>query len=233
MKKRLLVIGLFVAIMALGLCACGQQGGSSAASDAAASAASEASSAASDAADAAAQEAADKLLESATTNLKTLGDILNLESSDFSSTYDEKQYACAFTYEDGWLRALVDLPDGTYEKLEEVFLTDEEKTRELLSPLEIADIQVIAANAPTQEEIDEMFVGKTGAEINELGLDFANLVVNGEETDCTLTDYPFDYLITFDGAVPDENTDDPNGALADLTIKAAAVQGLTWSALEG
>ena len=232
MKKKLLIAGLFVAVMALGLCACGQQGGSSAASDAAASAASAASDAAS-ATDAAVQEASDKLLESAKAAFGTIGDVFATETSDFTSTYDEKQYTCAFNFEDGWVRLVADLPDGMYDQLEEVFVTDDEKTKELLSSLPVTDCQVIAPSTPTQEEIDEMFVGKTGAEINELGLDFTNLVVNGEETDCNLTSFPFDYLITFDGAVPDENTEDVNAALADMTIKAAAIQGLSWSAIEG
>lgn len=241
MKRKLLLAGLFAAIMALALCACGQQGGSGSASGAASDASNAASSAAAsreaaDASgemDAATQEAADKLLESATTNLKTVGDLLNLESPDFFSSYNENQYVCAFGYEDGLLRAVADLPDGMYEKLEEVFLSDDDKARELLEPLEVTDIQVIAPSSPTQEEVDALFVGKTGAEMNELGVEFNNLVVNGEETDCNTSKYPFDYLITFDGAVPDEDTDDPNGALADLTIKAASVQGICWEALEG
>ena len=58
-------------------------------------------------------------------------------------------------------------------------------------------------------------------------------MVKGNEPDCVAVTGSFDYLITFDGKVADENTDDPAGAVADLKVNAAAIQGVNWMALEG
>ena len=102
---------------------------------------------------------------------------------------------------------------------------------ELLSPLAVTKADVLE---PLDDEAIAALAGKTGAELTSQGFTFMTgaMVVNGNETDCTATLGDFDYLITFDGAVPDENAEDVADAVADLAVSTASIQGVSWSTLE-
>lgn len=169
--------------------------------------------------------------QAATSEFATLGDVLSAETDSMTSTFNEERYACAFSYEGTWWHVEAALDEGMYEQLNEVWVEDQAKLEELLSPLAVTLAETI--DAPSDEELAAL-VGKTGADLVADGFTFAPycLVVNGDETDASTTKGSFDYLITFDGKVDDENTDDPAGAIADLTVTAANLQGVSWTVLE-
>jgi hypothetical protein len=119
-----------------------------------------------------------------------------------------------------------------YDQLNEVWTEDQDKVEELLSPLAVTKTDY---TSPLDVDSIEALAGKTGADLTAQGFTFmtGGMVVNGSETDCTATLGDFDYLITFDGAVPDENAEDVAAAVADLTVSSVSVQSVSWEYLEG
>jgi len=162
----------------------------------------------------------------------TLGDVFAADGERMSSTFDEQHYVCAFNYDGTWWRVEAALPDGMYDELNEVWVEDQAKVEELLSPLSVAKTDVLE---PLDVESIEALAGKTGADLAADGFTFVfgTLVVNGNKTDCVATLSSFDYLVTFDGVVPDENTEDVASAVADMTVSSASLQTVSWDALEG
>ena len=162
----------------------------------------------------------------------TLGEVFAAEGESMSSTFDEQRYVCAFNWGGSWWRIEAELPDGMYDQLNEVWIEDQDKVEELLSPLAVTKTDY---TGPLMVEEIEALVGKTGADLTAQGFTFmpGGMVVNGSETDCTATLGDFDYLITFDGAVPDEDAEDVAAAVADLTVSSVSVQSVSWEYLEG
>lgn len=162
----------------------------------------------------------------------TLGDVFAADGERMSSTFDEQHYVCAFNYDGTWWRVEAALPDGMYDELNEVWVEDQAKVEELLSPLSVAKTDVLE---PLDVESIEALAGKTGADLGADGFTFVfgTLVVNGNKTDCVATLGSFDYLVTFDGVVPDENAEDVASAVADMTVSSASLQTVSWDALEG
>ena len=187
-----------------------------------------------DAGDAAVEEAEATDIEKTaeTAPFATLGDVFAEDTESVASTFDEQRYVCAFNWGGSWWRIEAALPDGMYDELDEAWIEDEQKVEELLSPLEVTKAEAIS---PLTVEETEALVGKTGADLAAEGFTFmaGGMVVNGSETDCTSTLGSFDYLVTFDGAVPDENAEDVAAAVADLTVSSVSVQSVSWTALEG
>ena len=204
MKAKLIIATMLAAVLAMGLVACGQQGGSDSGSTPA----------------------------QTSSEFATLGDVLAADTESMTSTFDEKRYVCVFSAYGTWWRVEADLEEGFSDKLNEVWAEDQAKVEELLAPIAVTKAETL--EAPSDEEVSAL-VGKTGAELKADGYEFSagTLVVNGNDTDCVAVKGSFDYLITFDGKVADENTDDPAGAVADLKVNAAAIQGVSWTALEG
>lgn len=157
----------------------------------------------------------------------TLGDIISEEGKEgLMSTYDDDTYSCAFRYGGEWLRATATLPDGAYGQL-----VDGGDAGAILADVPVTGIDSLGAG-PSDEELASL-AGQTGAELELLGFVFlpGTLVVNGDVTDCCATRSPFDYLVTFDGAVADEGTPDAAGAVSGLVVRSVAVQGVSWDAL--
>ena len=150
----------------------------------------------------------------------TLGDVFAADGERMSSTFDEQHYVCAFNYDGTWWRVEAALPDGMYDELNKAWVEDQAKT-DVLEPLDVESIEALA--------------GKTGADLAADGFTFVfgTLVVNGNKTDCVATLGSFDYLVTFDGVVPDENAEDVASAVADMTVSSASLQTVSWDALEG
>ena len=210
-KTTVIIVAVAFAAMLLAIAGCGQQ---SQASGSGASAAFSESS------------------QAVTAPFATLGDVFAEDTEDMASIFDEQRYVCAFKWGGAWWRVEAALEDGMFDKLNEVWTEDEAKVEELVSPLAVAKAETI--DAPTVEELDALS-GKTGADLSADGFTFmaGGVAVNGNETDCTATKGSFDYLVTFDGAVADEDTDDPAGAVAEMTVAQVSLQGLSWDALEG
>lgn len=169
--------------------------------------------------------------QTASSEFATLGDVLSADTESMMATYDESRYACAFFYDGAWWHVEAALDDGMSKKIDETWVEDQTKLEELLSPLTVTLAEKL--DAPSDEEVAAN-VGKTGADLVADGFEFLPycLVVNGSATDATVTQGSFEYLITFDGVVDDENTEDPAGAVANMTVTDAVLQGVAWSVLD-
>ena len=183
--------------------------------------------------DAATKEAAaDKDAASETAPFATLGDVFAEDTESMSSTFDEQRYVCAFNWGGAWWRVEAALKDGMYNELNDAWAVDQNKVDELLSSLAVTKTD--ALEAPDTESLGAL-AGKSGADLTGDGFTFTpgTLVINGEETDCVATKGDFDFLVTFDGAVADENAEDAAAAVADMTVVSVSIQGVSWSVLEG
>ena len=162
----------------------------------------------------------------------TLGDVFAEDTESMSSTFDEQRYVCAFNWNGAWWRVEAALEDGMYDELNDAWAVDQNKVELMLSPLAVTSADVL--EAPDTESL-EALAGKTGADLTAEGFTFmpGTLVINGEETDCVATMGGFDCLVTFDGAVADENAEDVAAAVADMTVTGVGLQGVSWDVLEG
>lgn len=233
--KKLVAFALTAALAfatPFALTACGQKGGTD---DAATTDAATEEAATTDAAttDAASEEAAaDEDVASESAPFATLGDVFAEDTEGMSSTFDDQRYVCAFNWDGAWWRIEADLNDGMYDELNDAWAEDQNKVNELLSPLAVTKTDVL--EAPDAETL-EALAGKTGADLTADGFTFTwgTLVINGEETDCVATKGDFDFLVTFDSAVADENAEDVAAAVADMTVSSVSIQGVSWNVLEG
>lgn len=162
----------------------------------------------------------------------TLGDVFAEDTESMSSTFDEQRYVCAFNWNGAWWRVEAALEDGMYDELNDAWAVDQNKVELILSPLAVTSADVL--EAPDTESL-EALAGKTGADLTAEGFTFmpGTLVINGEETDCVATMGGFDCLVTFNGAVADENAEDVAAAVADMTVTSVGLQGVSWDVLEG
>lgn len=170
-------------------------------------------------------------VEAADVEFHTIGDVLNAGAERHGEAFGEAEYSMVFRYGGKWMYASAALPDGMYEELDEAMSGDLEKYEELLSTLEISELKVLEATEPTQEELDAL-VGKTGAELTEMGYDLGYFYVDGDKTICYASDGTFEYDITFEGAAENEDTDDYAAELADMTVSDVSFWGVTWTAFE-
>lgn len=158
----------------------------------------------------------------------TFIDVVVSDMKQEETAFDEERYVYIGSNEGKWYRIEMGLKDGMYDILSD--LTEREAEQKqidiFVSTLELTKKEDLGA--PSQEELDGL-AGKKGSELASDGYEFqkGSLAVNGNETDCNATKGNFVYLITFDGAVPDEGAEDVAGAVADLPVKYVGIQGVT------
>lgn len=210
MKGKLLITAALAMAMACGTSACGMRKGADSGND---------------------NDAATTTQAAADGEFSTLGDIFASECSDYISMYDANSYTCAFNLDGTCYRVVASLPKGMYESLSEVEFDDEAKTRELLGPLAVTQQDIIAEAVPSQESLDAL-AGEKGADLTAEGYVIDNLVVNGNQTDCSASKGAFSYMITFGEAVEDESTTDYAGAVKNLTVESVSFAGISYLVLQ-
>ena len=170
--------------------------------------------------------------ETLTGQFATMADILTADTSSMASTCDGEHYVCAFELDGTWWRVEAELEEGMYDELMDVWVEDQAKVEELISPLAVTKAEELE---PLDAESLEALAGKTGADLAADGFVFMEgaMVVNGEETDCVANLGDFDYLVTFEGAVADENATDVAGVVADMTVSSVSLQSVSFNAIMG
>ncbi len=140
-------------------------------------------------------------------SIKTVGDILALEDANeqYSFYYDILVYA--FEMNDGYYRAKALIPKETSEALWALDYNEEdynEKYTELVSALEISEMEDLTGQILSQEEMDA-FVGMTGRDLQNAGFS-----VTGRDlaTMHFFMEYgPFLYDVVFDSTVDEADYD--------------------------
>lgn len=166
-------------------------------------------------------------------SLKTLGDVMGIESEGQSSTWNEEHYIYVTTANGAPLRAVVDLTPEIYSQIEELDFLDEEydqKLNDIIGGLELVSLDDYSDRLPSQEEMDAL-VGKTAQELLDDGYIFFGLTYyGGEETVGQFDKDDFRYEITLDGTVPEDVDTYDETAIADLPVASVSFSELSEAA---
>ena len=166
-------------------------------------------------------------------SLKTLGDVMGIESEGQSSTWNEEHYVYVTTANGAPLRAVVDLTPEIYSQIEELDFLDEEydqKLNDIIGGLELVSLDDYSDQVPSQEEMDAL-VGKTAQELLDDGYIFFGLTYyGGEETVGQFDKDDFRYEITLDGTVPEDVDTYDETAIADLPVASVSFSELSEAA---
>jgi hypothetical protein len=174
--------------------------------------------------------------ESPFKDAKTMGEAFEIGGDATQSYITEKECSYIFNVDDTYYRVAADLNEGMYADIDAIdfFSEDrEDKVREVLSPLEIKQIDNLTKAIPTQEEMDKL-IGKTGQELFDDEYAFVAYNLEGENAEFTMEKGLFQYKLTFDGQVaPDMlDSDDYAAMVKDLKVKSIEFEGLSNMACE-
>ena len=137
--------------------------------------------------------------------VKTMGDVF--------AAADEDNYQDLYTSEAVWA---IEFDDED----------KDQKVRDLVSPLEVARLENLTEQIPSQEELDKL-VGKTGQDLFDDGWDY--YYYNLDEMEAGLNHGPFAYIVKFayDGE-PMVNSDDFDfyEAFKDLPVTSVTYDGI-------
>lgn len=163
-------------------------------------------------------------------SLKTLGDVMAIESEGQTSTWNEEHYVYVTNANGAPLRAVVDLTPETYSQIEELDFLDEkydQKLNDIIGGLELASLDDYSDQVPSQDEMDAL-VGKTGKELFDDGFTFSTLTMyGGDETVAELEKDLFRYEITFDGTVGGDADSFDGSLVTELPVASVSFIGLS------
>ena len=166
--------------------------------------------------------------------LKTLGDVMAIESEGQTATWNEEHYIYVTTVNGAPLRAVVDLTPEIYSQIEELDFLDEEhdqKLNDIIGGLELASLDDYSDQVPSQDELDAL-VGKTGKELLDDGFTFSTLTMyGGDETVAELEKDLFRYEVTFDGTVDGDADSFDGNLVAELPVASVGFIGLSDEAM--
>ena len=162
--------------------------------------------------------------------VKTMGDVFAAADEDnYQDLYTDTTYIYVFYVGDVCYRAVADMPADVSEAVGAIEFDDEDKdqkVRDLVSPLEVARLENLTEQIPSQEELDKL-VGKTGQDLFDDGWDY--YYYNLDEMEAGLNHGPFAYIVKFayDGE-PMVNSDDFDfyKAFKDLPVTSVTYDGI-------
>ena len=166
--------------------------------------------------------------EEGSTELKTLGDVFALETQDFQDLLDKDVYGCAFTYEGRMMRVVADVPEGLYDEIDKLDMSDyekyEEEKKKLLSEVEVKLSEDITDQILGEEDL-EALKGKTGKELLDDGFEYQYY---SGDNQFAMNKGLGQYFVTVDGKV-DESKAEEDGAkaISDLKVTEVMFSGLS------
>ncbi len=168
-------------------------------------------------------------------SLKTLGDVMAIESEGQTATWNEEHYIYVTTVNGAPLRAVVDLTPEIYSKIEELDFLDEEhdqKLNDIIGGLELVSLDDYSDQVPSQDELDAL-AGKTGKELFDDGFTFSTLTMyGGDETVAELEKDLFRYEVTFDGTVDGDADSFDGNLVSELPVASVGFIGLSDAAMD-
>ena len=166
-------------------------------------------------------------------SLKTLGDVLSIESEQDSASWNEEQYVYAVDNGQTIIRATADLTPELYEQIGELDFSDESYDAQLIDLIggaPLTSVEDLTASKLPQEELDA-FVGKTGQDLLDAGFTFASYYFyGGEETGAYMDNGMLTYDVTFDVSITEADAEDGGAALTGATVTAISYAGIADSA---
>lgn len=161
-------------------------------------------------------------------SLKTLGDIIALDSGDDQYAVYEDTVIYAFRLGETYYRAKAAISAEASKAYSDIDFSDEdyeEQQKELISPLEITEIEDLSDQMLTQEQMDAL-AGKTGQELQDEGWMFVGHDL--ENMEFWMNYGPFLYTVVFDGSVDEADYDsfEDEAGTKDLTVKSVSFNAL-------
>ncbi|MBQ6381183.1 MAG: hypothetical protein IJJ41_06265 [Clostridia bacterium] len=171
---------------------------------------------------------ASKDIDAAVATLKTLDDIIRLESAqrEQTATVNDSIYLYVFSYHDNYYRARATIPADMQAQIDKLDITKEDYTQkelEVLKSLPIAKMENLSANIPAQEEIDK-FIGETGTELLNQGWSVSVSDANALQFTMNYRDYAYD--VVFEGKVADPENFNEEKDMQNLTAKSFTYSGI-------
>ena len=156
----------------------------------------------------------------------TMADVFPYES--MNSGFSETKYVYAFEKDGVVYRAVAELPANVSETIWNLDFFDEkydEKVREAVAPLPIAELENLTERIPAQAELDAL-IGKTGQELKDEGWTISAWQL--DDMEFTLDHGPFAYTVFMEGDyTPNENYDfDEDADFGPLKVKSITYYGI-------
>ncbi len=159
--------------------------------------------------------------------LKTMGDILDLESGETQCAAYDNYYVYVFELNGRYYRAMADMTKEQSALIWEMDEADEkytEKYHECLDSLKIKSIENLSDKMLTQEELDKL-VGKTCRELVDEGWTVS--WSNWEEMEFWMNKWPFMYIVKVEGPAPEDENDSLAYEEALKNIKVVSAEFLS------
>jgi len=159
-------------------------------------------------------------------SLRTLGDVLALDSAEYNqSAMYSFYYIYVFELDGVPYRAIAEPEGEIYDKLWDLDWGDEEyekKRDELIAPLEIIRLDRLDEQRLPQQELDAL-VGKTGGELLDSGWSSGGW--NLDNMEFWMNYGPFCYTVVMEGSV-DNYEDFEDEDINSLVVKSVACEGI-------
>ncbi len=219
--RMFVVSALSLSLLAAPLAGCaGQQGAGSQAADSQA---------------AATDSSAEPTAAVDTSSLKTMADVMAIEHDSHTLLCNQSTLIYAINTQTAPVRAVAKITPELYEQLGALEREDEnydEQLTALIGPLELAQVDNLAAGIPAQEELDK-YVGKTGQDLLNDGFSFYYLMNYGDETgaEVALEQGDYAYWVTFAESLPSD-TEGSEEVVKNLTVKSISYYELSGAATD-
>ena len=161
-------------------------------------------------------------------SLKTIGDIIALNAEEIQSAVDDDTGVYAFRLGDKYYRAKAAISEEASKAYFDIDYMDEdyeEQQKEIVSPLEINEIEDLSDQMLTQEQMDAL-TGKTGQELQDEGWQFSGHDL--ETMEFWMNYGPFLYTVVFDGSVDEADYDsfEDESGTKHMTVKSVVFNAL-------
>ncbi len=163
--------------------------------------------------------------------LKTIGDVLDIESAVVSRGSAGSLYVCAVATDSATFRAIANMPEDVEKQYYEADIFDdsyEDTITALVRDLEIAQLQDLSDRRLSSEQL-EALAGKSGRELLDDGFECSGYSITEEETVFWVTKEPFEYTVHCNELLSqDEEIEDYDTAFAGLTVKSMECTGFSY-----
>ncbi|MBP0955170.1 MAG: hypothetical protein J6M90_05960 [Oscillospiraceae bacterium] len=163
--------------------------------------------------------------------LKTIGDVLDIESAVVSRGSAGSLYVCAVATDSATFRAIANMPEDVEKQYYEADIFDdsyEDTITALVRDLEIAQLQDLSDRRLGSEQL-EALAGKSGRELLDDGFECSGYSITEEETVFWVTKDPFEYTVHCNELLSqDEEIEDYDDAFAGLTVKSMECTGFSY-----
>ena len=168
-------------------------------------------------------------------SLKTLGDVLAIESELEATAWDENHYICALVLDGTPMRVVADITDEQCDQINDLDFLDEsyaDKVLEIVGSAPISSVEDLSAELLTPEE-QEALKGKTGQDLINAGFEFQGFDMVGEYgTRANFDRGSIRFSVEFNEMLDSSIDMDDASRVNDLTVKTIQFVDFASSALD-